>query len=195
MRKFVIWSLSSLALALAALVIPASESHATIAPSNAACGTHKQIFVKKIWWYGRVKYIHITKLIPNACTRSNNHNGQWAVACGIAAAGAEMIGAAVHAGDKKDPRQSTIFEAGWYASACPVFLPWSLLVSLTCPDNKATYEVARQAHRYGKKTGTYNLAVFTDAYGPACRTGKLSPEFLAFLKTNHMPLSKFYLHG
>ena len=106
-----------------------------------------------------------------------------------------MIGAAVHAGDKNDPRQSTIFEAGWYASACPVFLPWSLLVSVTCPDNKATYEVARQAHRYGKKTGTYNLAVFTDAYGPACRTGKLAPEFLAFLKTNHMPLSNFYLRG
>lgn len=106
-----------------------------------------------------------------------------------------MIGTAVHAGDKKDPRQSTIFEAGWYASACPVFLPWSLMVTLTCPDNKATYEVARQAWRYGKKTGNYSLPVFTEAYGPACRTGKLSPEFLAFLKANHMPLSKFYLRG
>ena len=195
LRKFLILRVSSLALALAALVAPVSESHATMVSPHGACGSHKEVFFKKIWVYERVEYIKIVKLVPNACTRSHNHTGQWAVGCGIAAAGAEMIGAAVHASDKKDPRQSTIFEAGWYASACPVFLPWSLLVSVTCPDNKATYEVARQAHRYGKKTGIYNLAVFTDAYGPACRTGKLAPEFLAFLKTNHMPLSSFYLRG
>jgi hypothetical protein len=86
-----------------------------------------------------------------------------------------MIGAAVHAGDKKDPRQSTIFEAGWYASACPVFLPWSLLVSVTCPDNKATYEVARLAYLYTKKRPGADQGAFTNAYAEACRERRLSP--------------------
>ena len=182
MRKYITLSLMSLALALGVVMSQTSASNAW-----------------EGYYYHKFNLAKFCKYHPSShkCfhseTRSHNHTGQWAVACGIAAAGAEMIGAAVHGSDKKDPRESTIFEAGWYASACPVFLPWSLLVSATCPDNKATYEVARQAWRYGKKTGTYNLAVFTDAYGPACRTGKLAPEFLAFLKANHMPLSTFYL--
>lgn len=115
------------------------------------------------------------------------------VLCGVGSAAAEMIGAAVHANDKKDPRQSTIFEAGWYAAVCPVMLPLAIVVTATCKDNKATYEIARQAHRYGLKHEPANWTPFTNAYGDACRTGKLSPAFRAFLKANGLKLSAAYL--
>jgi len=105
-----------------------------------------------------------------------------------------MIVAAIKGNDKEDPRQATIFEAGWSVSACPVFLPWSLLVSAMCPDNKATYEIARQAYRLNARTGgTIDNTPFTNAYYEACREGTLSKDFRAFLKANHLPLSSFYL--
>ncbi|HEY6024764.1 MAG TPA: hypothetical protein VIV34_11395 [Pseudolabrys sp.] len=132
---------------------------------------------------------------PQPAPRETHNVGPIAVGCGISAAAAEMIGAAAHAGDKNDPRQSTIFEAGWYAAACPVFLPWSLMVTATCPDNKATYEIARQAHRYGLTHQSADWTPFTTAYGESCRNGKLSRDFLAFLKANHLKLSAAYRRG
>jgi hypothetical protein len=112
----------------------------------------------------------------NSNHRSTSRAGVWAVGCGIASAGSLMIGTAIHAGDKKDPRQLTINEAGWHSAACPFLLPWALIVQATCPDNKATYHVARLAFRYVKKHGPGDQSAFTNAYGEACRTGKLTRE-------------------
>jgi hypothetical protein len=130
-------------------------------------------------------------------TPSNPNGGSshpWPyVLCGVGSAAAEMIGAAAHANDKKDPRQSTIFEAGWYAAVCPLMLPVALVVTATCRDNKATYEIARQARRYGLKHQPADWTPFTNAYGEACRTGKLSPAFRTFLKANGLKLSAAYL--
>ena len=121
--------------------------------------------------------------------RDHNTGGQWAVGCGIASAGSLMIGTAIHASDKKDRRQLTINEAAWHSSACPFLLPWALLVQAMCSDNRATYEVARQAYRFGRKHVVADWTPFTNAYGEACRRGTLSPEFVAFLKANGQTVS------
>ena len=121
--------------------------------------------------------------------RGHNTGGQWAVGCGIASAGSLMIGTAIHASDKKDRRQLTINEAAWHSSACPFLLPWALLVQAMCSDNRATYEVARQAYRFGRKHVVADWTPFTNAYGEACRRGTLSPEFVAFLKANGQTVS------
>jgi len=113
---------------------------------------------------------------PVAGPHTTDHTGPWAVGCGFASAGSLMIGTAIHAGDKKDPRQLTINEAGWHSAACPFLLPWALITQATCPDNKATYQVARLAFRFVKKHGPGDQSAFTNAYGEACRTGKLSRE-------------------
>ena len=132
---------------------------------------------------------------PAETVRDSHHVGPIAIGCGLAAASSEMIGAAANASNKNDPRQSTIFEAGWYASACPIFLPWSLLVTATCPDNKATYEIARQAHRFALKHPVPDWSPFTNAYTEACQQGKLSRDFLAFLKANHLRVSAAFRRG
>jgi hypothetical protein len=112
----------------------------------------------------------------------HSHNyGPWAIGCGFASAGSLMIGTAVHAGDKNDPRQLTINEAAWHSSACPFLLPWALIVQATCPDNKATYQVARLAFRFVKKHGPGDQSAFTNAYGEACRTGTLSRDTVRLL--------------
>lgn len=118
---------------------------------------------------------------PPASVRSHSNVGPWAVGCGFASAGSLMIGTAVHAGDKNDPRQLTINEAGWHSAACPFLLPWALMTQATCPDNKATYQVARLAFRFVQKHTAGDQSAFTNAYGEACRTGKLSRDTLRTL--------------
>ena len=174
MRKFVFGSaITGLLIAAAFFAMPVRSSLAV------ACEVECIIVPKK----------------PAPTPRNTHHVGPIAIGCGLAAASAEMIGAAVQAGDKNDPRQPTIFEAGWYASACPIFLPWSLLVTATCPDNKATYEIARQAHRFGLTHPVPDWSPFTNAYTEACQQGKLSSDFRAFLKANHLRLSAAFRRG
>jgi hypothetical protein len=120
---------------------------------------------------------------PVPALRSTDHTGPWAVGCGFASAGSLMIGTAIHAGDKKDPRQLTINEAGWHSAACPFLLPWALITQATCPDNKATFQVARLAFRFVKKHTAGDQSAFTNAYGEACRTGKLSRDTLRLLNS------------
>ncbi len=121
---------------------------------------------------------------PAPQVQGTDHVGPWAVGCGAAAAGSLMIGTAIHAGDKKDPRQLTINEAGWHSAVCPFLLPWALITQATCPDNKATFQVARLAFRFVKKHGPGDQSAFTNAYGEACRTGKLSRDTVRLL--NHL---------
>jgi hypothetical protein len=116
-------------------------------------------------------------------SKSADTTGYWVGGCFAAAAGSLMIGSAVRANDKDDPRQLTINEAGWHAVACPLFLPWALMVQATCPDNNATKQVARLAFRYLQKRQAGDQSPFTAAYGEACRTGKLSPQTLAQLNS------------
>jgi hypothetical protein len=71
-------------------------------------------------------------------------------------------------------RQLTITEATWWASLCPLMLPVALLSTATCPDNKATYEVARLAYLYTQKRPGADQGAFTLAYAEACREGRLS---------------------
>lgn len=118
---------------------------------------------------------------PPASVRSTNNVGPWAVGCGVAAAGSLMIGTAIHASDKNDPRQLTINEAGWHSAVCPFLLPWALMTQVTCPDNKATHHVARLAFRFVQKHTAGDQSAFTNAYGEVCRTGTLSRETLKLL--------------
>ena len=120
---------------------------------------------------------------PAETAHSHSNAGPWVAGCFAASVGSLMIGSAVHANDKNDPRQLTINEAGWYSAACPLFLPWALLVQATCPDNKATKQVARLAFRYVQKHQGGDQSPFTAAYGEACRTGKLSRETRASLNS------------
>jgi hypothetical protein len=175
MRKFVSGcAIAGLLVAVAFMAMPVRASFAVACEINCIIPPPKQ---------------------PQQPPRASHHVGPIAIGCGLATASAEMIGAAANAGNKNDPRQSTIFEAGWYASACPIFLPWSLLVTATCPDNKATYEIARQAHRFGLVHPVADWSPFTNAYTEACREGKLSTDFLAFLKANHLRLSAAFRRG
>ena len=121
---------------------------------------------------------------PPAQHQSTDHTGAWAVGCGIASAGSLMIGTAIHAGDKNDPRQLTINEAAWHSAACPFLLPWALLVQATCPDNDATRDVARLAFRYLLRHPAADQSAFTTAYGEACRTGELSRQTRALLNSS-----------
>ena len=109
-------------------------------------------------------------------TTSTDHVGPWAIACGAAAVLSPMIGTEIKANDPdhKKRRQLTITEATWYASACPFLLPFAIVATATCPDNKATYEVARLAFLFVAKHPGADQSAFTNAYGEACRTGKLS---------------------
>jgi hypothetical protein len=135
-------------------------------------------------YYGHRYYKpKVVKKDPPPSQRGNNATGQWAVACGIASAASLMIGTGINAAreNKKERRQLTITEAAWYASACPVFLPFALIAQATCPDNKATYRIATLAYRYLHRNPASDQSAFTVAYGEACRTGQLSRETLAKL--------------
>ena len=138
-------------------------------------------------------YKHKPKEPPHQ-TQSHNHTGQWVVGCGIASAASLMVGTAIAASDKnkKHRRQLTITEAYWAASACPFLLPLAFVAQATCPDNKATYKIATLAYRYVDTHPAADQSAFTRAYGDACRTGKLSPEFVAFAKANGLydPVAK-----
>jgi hypothetical protein len=113
---------------------------------------------------------------PKGTWHQHHHVGPWAIGCGLASAGTLMVGTAIKGSDKNDQRQLTITEAGWASAACPFMLPWALLMQATCPDNKATYTVARLAFRAVKNHPGTDQSAFTNAYGEACRTGKLSRE-------------------
>ncbi|MDI3471306.1 MAG: hypothetical protein OJF62_003369 [Pseudolabrys sp.] len=113
----------------------------------------------------------------------SNHLTPWPTICGIASAASVMVGTEIKANDqdKTKRRQLTITEATWWASVCPVVLPLALLSTATCPDNKATYEVARLAYLYVKKHPGADQSAFTNAYAEACHTGKLSRATLRIL--------------
>lgn len=111
--------------------------------------------------------------------------GPWAIGCGGAAVASLMIGSTIKANDpvKKERRQLTITEATWFASACPFLLPLALISQATCPDNKATYKIARLAWLYANKHPGADQSAFTNAYGEACRSGKLARATLKTLKS------------
>lgn len=111
--------------------------------------------------------------------------GPWAIGCGFAAALSPMIGTAIKANDpdKKKRRQLTITEAAWHASACPFLLPFAGIAQATCPDNKATYQVARLAFLFVAKHPGADQSAFTNANVEACRDGKLSRATLKDLKS------------
>jgi len=162
MRKFIVGSfVTGLLVAVTLLAMPVREGHA--AP---ACE------------------VNCAPRLSGSQSQSNM--SPWWAICGISSAAAEIIGAVAHGNDKNDPRQSTLFEAGWYAAICPAMLPWALFVSATCPDNRATLAIARLAHRYGLTHPQADWTAFTNAYGQACRDGTLSPAFLSFLRANGM---------
>ncbi len=163
MRKFITLATLLAAVALTAAPISASSAHEG--------------------YYRYMKHVKVVKK-PPASIRSTNNTGPWAVGCGFAAAGSLMIGTAIHASDKNDPRQLTINEAGWHSAACPFLLPWALMTQALCPDNKATYQVARLAFRFVQKHTAADQSAFTNAYGEACRTGTLSRDTVRSL--NHL---------
>jgi hypothetical protein len=76
--------------------------------------------------------------------------------------------------DPAQRRQLTITEATWWASLCPVMLPLALISTATCPDNKATVEVARLAYLYTRKHPGADQGAFTLAYAEACGEHRLS---------------------
>ena len=110
--------------------------------------------------------------------------GPWAIGCGAASVGSLMIGSAIMANDPDAAkrRELTPTEATWYASACPFLLPLAAVAQATCPDNKATYTIARLALLYVNKHPGASEAAFTEAYTEACQTGKLSRGTLRALK-------------
>ena len=125
---------------------------------------------------------HHMKLKHSTSTHSNNV-GPWAIACGASAVASVMIGTEINANNANpnNRRQLTITEATWYASACPFLLPLALVSTATCPDSKATYEVARLAFRYLAKHPGADQSAFTNAYGEACH-GQLSRATLRSLR-------------
>src|SRR5690348_18215620 len=106
----------------------------------------------------------------------SNHHHYWVPICGLVSAVSVMVGSEVQMNnpDAARGRQLTITEATWWASLCPLMLPLALVSTATCPDNKATVEVARLAYLYTKKRPGADQGAFTIAYGEACRTGRLS---------------------
>ena len=163
MRKFVI--LAALLVAFESIVVPLTGTAEATICGEGGCPVPPK------------------KSPPPTQHQSTDHTGAWAIGCGIASAGSLMIGTVIHAGDKNDPRQLTINEAGWHSAACPFLLPWALLVQATCPDNKATFEVARLAFRFLQKHKVGDQSPFTTAYGEACRTGTLSHETRTLLNS------------
>jgi hypothetical protein len=135
----------------------------------AAPVTQSQAF--DFWWWCQPKPKH------TVATHSNNL-GPWAIACGASSVASLMIGTGINA---SNGRQLTITEATWYASACPFLLPFALVATATCPDSKATYEVARLAFRYIAKHPGADQSAFTNAYGEACH-GQLSRATLRSLR-------------
>jgi hypothetical protein len=94
-----------------------------------------------------------------------------------------FVGSAVQANDRNDPRQLTINETAWHSAVCPLFLPLALLVQSTCPDNRATYQIARFAFRFLLKHPQSDQTPFTNAYAEACSTGRLSRATRAYLRS------------
>ena len=115
---------------------------------------------------------------------SNHSFSNWWL-CGFASVASVMIVSEIKMNDVNaaQRRQLTVTEAAWWASVCPIFLPVALLSTATCPDNKATVEVARLAYLYLRKKPGADQGAFTLAYAEACRTGRLSPATLRTLRS------------
>ena len=117
-------------------------------------------------------------------TQGGSNVGPWVIGCGAASVSSLMIGSEIMANDP-DPnkrRELTPTEATWFASACPFMLPLAGLAQATCPDNKATYQIAHLALAYINKHPGASEAAFTNAYTEACQTGKLTRGTLRALK-------------
>lgn len=119
---------------------------------------------------------------PNS-PHSSHSAGPYIVGCTMASAGSLIAGTIVQANDRHDPRQLTINEAAWLAAVCPGFLPLALLVQSTCPDNRATYRVARLAFRFLRRHPQGDQSPFTNAYAEACATGRLSRATRVYLRS------------
>jgi hypothetical protein len=111
--------------------------------------------------------------------------GPWIMACGAASALSLMIGSEVKGrdADRTKRRQLTVTEAAWHSAACPFLLPLAGVAQALCPDNKATYQLARLAWLYADKHPGADQSAFTNAYAEACHTGKLSRATLKGLKS------------
>ena len=139
-----------------------------------------------IWWWYFIKHHHHhhMKQPKHSVSTHNSNVGPWAIACGASAVASVMIGTEIKANDpnQNNRRQLTITEATWHASVCPFLLPFALVSTATCPDNKATYQVARLAFLYVAKHPGADQSAFTNAYGEACRDHKLSRLTLRTLR-------------
>ena len=127
-----------------------------------------------------------TEVIRHTTLANGGSNvGPWIIGCGVASAGSLIIGSQIMANDPNpaNRRELTVTEAAWYASACPFLLPLAGIAQATCPDNKATYQIARLAWLYINKHPGASEAAFTDAYTEACQTGKLSRTTLRALRS------------
>jgi hypothetical protein len=111
--------------------------------------------------------------------------GPWIMACGAASALSLIVGSEIKGrdADRKKRRQLTVTEAAWHSAACPFLLPLAGIAQATCPDNKATYTLARLAWLYADKHPGADQSAFTNAYAEACHTGKLSHATLKALKS------------
>jgi hypothetical protein len=115
---------------------------------------------------------------------SNGSTNPWPVACGVGSFVSLAIGTELKANDSdvSRRRQLTITEAAWFASVCPVILPLALVSTATCPDNNATYRVARLAYQFVQKHPGSDQSAFTNAYVEACK-GSLSRATSRALRT------------
>jgi len=122
---------------------------------------------------------------PPVLTGNSGNAGPWVIGCGAASVASLMIGSEIKAtdADATKRRQLTVTEAAWHASACPFLLPLAGIAQATCPDNKATYQIARLAWLFADKHPGADQSVFTNAYAEACHTGKLSRAMLRDLKS------------
>jgi hypothetical protein len=124
------------------------------------------------------------RLPPPSSNSSNVSTSPWPVACGAGAFVSLAIGTTLKANDPdaSKRRQLTVTEAAWFASVCPVILPFALLSTTACPDNNATYQVARLAYVFVQKHPESDQSAFTNAYVEACK-GSLSRSTLQELRT------------
>jgi hypothetical protein len=120
---------------------------------------------------------------PTGSSHGGSNVGPLIVACGMVSAGAVIAGTVVQANNQRDPRQLTINEAAWLAAICPGLLPVALLVQSTCPDNRATYQIARLAFRFVQRHPFGDQTPFTNAYAEACENGRLSRKTRAYLRS------------
>jgi hypothetical protein len=132
--------------------------------------------------------------------RGNAQLGQAITIACMVGVGITIGQAAAQGNDPVDPRELTYSQLGGLGMCAPA-APAVMIAMAMCPDNPAVLEVARQGRLYnftrrGRIEQELNLprpAALTHAYHDACKHGRLSAEYLAFLKANGMKLTQRYL--